>query len=150
MITRPLDLSSRLRPQPRSADWLFFVNAGLLVLFFVLFGSRFVLSPGIGVDFVLPEVPGTSTDLRATTHVIKVENAGQIMVDDGFRNMEQLQEWLNAEAKTEKHPALLVQASAAVPTAISARIVGMAQSAGFSVVLAAQSPAPQENAPEPR
>ena len=48
MITRPLDLASKLRPEPRNFDWLFFVNAGLLVLFFVLFGSRFVLAPGEG------------------------------------------------------------------------------------------------------
>ena len=32
MITRPLDLASKLRPEPRNFDWLFFVNAGLLSL----------------------------------------------------------------------------------------------------------------------
>ena len=32
MITRPLDLASRLRPEPRSFDWLFYVNGGVIVL----------------------------------------------------------------------------------------------------------------------
>ena len=31
MITRPLDLASKMRPEPRNFDWLFYVNAGLLV-----------------------------------------------------------------------------------------------------------------------
>ena len=48
MITRPLELSSRLRPEPRTFDWVFYVNGGLIVLFFSLFGSQFVLAPGLG------------------------------------------------------------------------------------------------------
>src|SRR5207248_1917121 len=58
MITRPLDLAAKLRPEPRNFDFLFLVNGGLLVLFFLLFESRFVLAPGLGLDLHLPEVPG--------------------------------------------------------------------------------------------
>ena len=60
MLTRPLELASRLRPAPRGLAWPFLVNAGLLVLFFSLFGSRFVLAPGLGVDFRLPTVAGAN------------------------------------------------------------------------------------------
>ncbi len=141
MITRPLDLSSRLRPPPRGFDVLFCVNVGLLVFFFLFFGSRFVLSPGLGVDFQLPQVPGANAGAQMTTHMITVENAGQIFVGDGVRRMDELQEWLNAQVKTEKHPSLLVRASAGVPTEIVWRILGMARSAGFSVTLAADEPA---------
>ena len=56
MITHPLDLASRLRPPPRNHDVLFFLNGALIMMFFVLFGSRFVLAPGLGVDFRLPEM----------------------------------------------------------------------------------------------
>lgn len=49
MITRPLDLASRLRPPPRGLDWLFVMNVALVALFFSLFGSRFVLAPGLGL-----------------------------------------------------------------------------------------------------
>jgi len=58
MITRPLDLASKLRPPPRDFDFVFLVNGGLIVMFFMLFGSRFVLAPGLGVDFIMPEMPG--------------------------------------------------------------------------------------------
>ncbi|HVU34309.1 MAG TPA: biopolymer transporter ExbD [Opitutaceae bacterium] len=138
MITRPLDLASKLRPEPRGLDWLFFVNGALLVFFFVLFGSRFVLSPGLGVDFALPHVPGASAGARPTTHVITVVNAGQIFVPDGVRNVEQLQTWLNQQARTQRNPSLLIRASADVPTALTARILGMAHAAGFAVTLAAE------------
>jgi biopolymer transport protein ExbD len=142
MITRPLDLASKLHGPPPSFDWLFYVNAGLIVFFFTLFGSRFVLSPGLGVDFELPAVPTGAADARVTTHVISVVNAGQIFVPDGLRNVEQLQDWLTQQAKAEKHPALLVRASAVVPAAILSRILGMAHQAGFTVTLAAEEVAP--------
>lgn len=140
MITRPLDLASRLRPEPRRMDWLFYVNGGLMVLFFGLFGSRFVLSPGLGAGFELPQAVGTMDGARPTTHVITVVNAGQIFVGDGVRNLEQLQEWLRAAARTEKQPSLLVRASGSVPSATIVQIVGLANAAGFTVTLAAEEP----------
>ncbi len=141
MITRPLDLSSKLRTPPRGFDWLFLVNGGLIVLFFFVFGSRYVLSPGLGVDFELPSVVGANQNARLTTHMINVVNAGQIFAGDGLRPLDQLQEWLNAQAKTDKHPSLLVRASAGVPTTVTAQILGMARAAGFEVTLAAEEPA---------
>jgi biopolymer transport protein ExbD len=137
VITRPLDLAAKLRPDPRSFDALFFVNGGLIVLFFFLFGSSFVLSPGLGVDFALPRVPAASSDARMTTHVITVVNAGQVIAD-GMRSVDELQPWLEAKAKTEKHPSLLVQVGARVPASISTRILGMAHAAGFAVTLATE------------
>jgi biopolymer transport protein ExbD len=142
MITRPLDLASRLRSEPRRFDGLFFVNGGLLVLFFVLFGSRFVLSPGLGVEFELPRVAGANAGARPTTHVITVVNAGQIFAGDGVRGIDQLPGWLNAQAKTVRTPSLLVEAGAGVPTSMLAEILGMAQQAGFSVIIAAQEATP--------
>ena len=108
------------------------------MLYFFLFGSRFVVSPGLGVEFELPRVPGASSEARMTTHVITVRSAGQILVGDGYRTMEQLQEWLSVQAQSEKHPALLVKASASVPAAILARILGLAHAAGFTVTVAAE------------
>lgn len=145
MITRPLDLASRLQPEPRSFDWLFYVNAGLIVLFFSVFGSRYILSPGLGMEFQLPQVAGAAAGARMTTHVITVVNAGQIFVGDGVRGIDELPAWLSVQARTEKHPSLLVRASAGVPSGLLARILGMARAAGFSVVVAAEEPAP--NAP---
>lgn len=140
MITRPLDLSSKLRPEPQNFDFLFLVNGGMIVLFFVLFGSRFVLAPGLGVDFEVPQMNGARAGAATTERVISVLPSGQIFAD-GLLNMEQLREWLRAEAKKLKEPSLLVRASADVPVAQLAVIVSTAREAGFvRVVLGAEEP----------
>lgn len=141
MITRPLDLASKLRPEPRSFDAFFYVNVGALVLFFLVFGSRFVLAPGLGVDFKLPEMPGALPG-ALTTSTISVKNSGQIFAD-GLLSMAQLREWLKVEAKKNKHPSLLVRMSAGVPVSVQNEIVSAAREAGFgsNITLAAEEPA---------
>lgn len=141
MITRPLDLASKLRLEPRNFDALFYVNVGVLVLFFFVFGSRFVLAPGLGVDFVLPELPGAVSNAVTTTSTISVKNSGQIFAD-GLLSLPQLREWLKEEAKKNKHPSLLVRMSAGVPVSLQAEIASAAREAGFApVILAAEEPA---------
>lgn len=142
MITRPLDLAARLRREPRNSDFLFFVNGGLLVLFFSLFGSRFVLAPGLGVDFRLPEMAGARAGAATTERVISVLPSGQIFAANGLLNLAQLREWLRTEAAKLKEPSLLVRASAGVPLAQLAEIVSAAQEAGFTrIVVGAEEPA---------
>ena len=137
MITRPLDLASKLRPEPRNFDWLFFVNSGLLVLFFGLFGSRFVLAPGLGVDFRLPAVVGASAAARAPTHVVSVVNSGQIFTSDGLRKLADLNEWRGQNAKGVRSPLLLVRGSSGVPMSVLAEIASAATAAGYEVLWAA-------------
>ena len=81
MITRPLDLSSRLRSPSRSFDFLFYVNGGLIVLFFGLFGSRFVLSPGLGVSFQVPVMANALQGAVATDVVIAIKGADMAFVE---------------------------------------------------------------------
>ncbi|MEX2043950.1 MAG: hypothetical protein WD941_01270 [Opitutus sp.] len=140
MITRPLDLAGRLRPEPRSFDWLFFVNGGLIVLLFSLHGSQFVLGPGVGVDFRLPKVAGANAGARAATHYVRVVNDGQIFAGDGLRDMPQLKVWLSEQAKTARRPSLQIQASQGVPMSIVTDIVSAAYQAGFTCHLAAAEP----------
>ncbi len=138
MITRPLDLASKIRSEPRSLDALFYVNVGVLALFFTLLGSRFVLAPGMAVDITLP----VSTNLSRvfTTSTISVKNSGQIFAD-GLLSMPQLREWLKAEARKSKNPSLLMRMSAGVPISVQNEIVSAAREAGFvSVTVAAEAP----------
>jgi biopolymer transport protein ExbD len=137
MITRPLDLASRLRPPPRSFDTLFYVNVGLLGVFFMLFGSPFVLAPALGVDFRLPMAEGANTSARAPTHVISVLATGQIFTAQGVRKLDEMNAWFVEQAKTEKTPVLLVRADATVPTSVVAHLTSGAKHAGFDVLLAA-------------
>ncbi|HUR56674.1 MAG TPA: hypothetical protein VM029_03130 [Opitutaceae bacterium] len=151
MITRPLNLASKLRTAPRSLDALFYVNAGLLVLFFSVFGSPLVLLPGLAVDFQLPEISGANADAQPATHYITVMSAGQIFAGDGLRTTDELGQWLGQQAGlwTAKHaksgkevpkPTLLVLASRKVETAIVMDIAGAASAAGFKVRIAATEP----------
>jgi biopolymer transport protein ExbD len=141
MITRPLDLASRLRPEPRSFDFLFFVNGGLIVLFFFFFGSRFVLAPGLGVDFQLPEVAGALRGAAQTTHRITVKPSGLIFMEDGPTDLEGLGKWLKAEAKKTRQASLLIIASKDVPNGKIVEIASMANAAGFvKVQQAAEEP----------
>jgi len=149
MIARPLDLASRLRPPLRSLDWLFFVNGGLIVLFFSLFGSRFVLAPGLGSDFHLPTMPGALAGASTTTHVITIKsggfkNGGFVFAESGALNLQQLSDWLKIEAKNTQNPVLLVRASADVPMEDLTDIYTVAKEAGFErVIWGAEAPAAQ-------
>ena len=78
MIARPLDLATRLRPPPHGTGALHFVNVGLLGFFFAVLGSRFVLAPGLGVDFQLPELAGAQAGAAQATQVISVLRSGQV------------------------------------------------------------------------
>lgn len=142
MITRPLDLASRLHPEPRNFDALFYVNVGLLVLFFAIFGSRFVLAPGLEVDLKIPQVAGARAGATTTTCHISVLRSGQILTYGGLLTMAQLPDWLKTWAKKDREPALLIRASADVPSGDIYRITSMAHAAGFvRVVLAAEDSA---------
>jgi biopolymer transport protein ExbD len=147
MITRPLDLASRLRPPPRNFDWMFLVVGALIVQFFLLFGSRFVLAPGLGVDFRLPTMPGALAGASTTTHVVTIKsggfkNGGFVFAENGALNAKQFGDWLKAAVKTTKNPVLLVQAGADVTMADEADILTLATEAGFvRVQFAADRPA---------
>lgn len=142
MITRPLELAPRLRPEPRSFDWLFYVNGGLIVLFFSLFGSRFVLAPGLGVDFRVPTMPGARAGAVQTTHRVSVVRSDLIIVDsEGPIKMPRLRAWLEGEAKKTKQASLLVLIGAGVPITVFTDISSAAYAAGFShVQMGAQEP----------
>jgi len=133
MITRPLDLAARLQPEPRNFDAFFFVNVGLVALFFTVAGSRFVVSPGID----LPVMPGGPVNgIRATT-VLTVRASGQLLTDGGLLPDTQLKLWLEAEAKAGPRPVLLIEADRRAATGEITRIQGLARRAGFSQVLLA-------------
>jgi Biopolymer transport protein len=118
MITHPLDLASRLRRQPRSFDWVFFVNLGLIALFFVFFGSRFVLSPALVVEdgqFKLPTMPADTVNLVTSSLVISVKSNGQIFVTpNGLVSEAQLKDWLVERGKRMPGARVLIRMDSAV------------------------------------
>jgi biopolymer transport protein ExbD len=141
MITRPLDLAAKLRPEPRNFDFLFLVNGGLIVLFFFLFGSRFVLAPGLGLDFQLPVLPGSALSAAQTTHNISITRGGMMLVADeghmGQITLPRLRDWLKEQAKETKNPVLLIRSDAGVEASVLSDVTAAACQSGFRVYWAA-------------
>lgn len=143
MITRPLDLATRLRPPPRNFDFLFLVNGALIVLFFGLFGSRFVLSPGLQVEnqnFRIPMMPSATDGAVVVSLVISLPRSGMALTDDGLMNYPRLRDWLRDRGAQRPGMKLLVQADVSVPLQDLIEIHEMARAAGFVGVQLAAEP----------
>lgn len=142
MITRPLDLATQLRRTPRSFDWAFYVNLGLIALFFVLFGSRFVLSPALAVDgknVQLPRTPIGSASFVPSTLRVSVKANGQIFVDpNGLVTYEQLKTWMVQQSKLSPGASLLLLSDAGVTMDRIAQISDAAFQAGLAFNLAVE------------
>lgn len=141
MITRPLNLAGYLRPTPRNFDVLFVVNAGLLALFFTLFGSRFVLSPGLAVDFEVPTMKGVASRPASGSRVvpITVDRAGVKHVNEGMlKNESDLRLWLKIQSERKPGeklpPSLHVLATASVPLSDLVQVMSEARRAGFQEI----------------
>lgn len=143
MITRPLDLAARLKPISRGWDTLFYVNVGALAVFFFVFGSRFVLAPGLAVDFALPKAGAAATSALMTDVVIAVPAAGMAVVDGAVLDFTRLGAWLREEGSRRgrggegMRKRLLVQASGSLPARDLAEVYALAAEAGFAGVLVA-------------
>jgi biopolymer transport protein ExbD len=142
MIARPLDLASKLRRPPRSYDWMFFVNFGLIALLFVLFGSRFVLSPALTVNgdrLSMPTMPAGSVNLVPSTLLVSVKSNGQIFVDpQGLMTFAQLEAWMKDQIKRTPGARLLIRADARVPFDDLSKISAAAAAVGLAHDLAVE------------
>lgn len=151
MITRPLNISARLRPPPRNFDFLFWVNGALIALFFTFFGSRFVLSPGMGIATtggILPVLPNAVSGAVVTQLQLEVAEGGKLCIDTGFISFENFRDWLKEQAQGTPKATLLVKYNVSNPTELLTRIVGAAGEVGIAVQLAAvdryQTSAPRD------
>jgi biopolymer transport protein ExbD len=145
VITRPLDLLSKLRPPPRNFDFLFLVNGGLIALFFTLFSSHFVLSPGLRVnntDVMLPSSPDALNNPKATPVSVSVNANGQIWGDSGLIPTTKLPDWLATQAKRAPGSTLLVIMDTRAPMDVFTNISDAAKAGGFSDILLAMQAAP--------
>ena len=141
MITRPLELESRLSPPPRDLDFVAWVNVGLIALFFTLLGSRFVLAPGLllaadGQDFQLPTAQGMQPVATAPV-VIYYRQDDVIVLEDAIIKLPELRERLRAYAKQHPGEVLLLKADRRVSAQALSDLVATAQSVGFAAVLVA-------------
>jgi len=151
MNSRPLELTSRLRPLSPGLAYAFLVNLMLIGLFFQFFGSRFVLSPGLGASFILPTAPAETLSATLANDYINVSMgpSGLLIYADTKRTMAQYEAWLAgrrtvAAERGIQNPVLLIIADGNLPidqlTAVGAAAAGV----GFQVHYAVKAvePAP--------
>ncbi|OAM90229.1 biopolymer transporter ExbD [Termitidicoccus mucosus] len=138
MITRPLDLASQLRPPPRRTDWLHMINVVLIAFFFILFGSRFVLSPALmtdGESLRLPPGGASGASLVAASEVVSIKTNGQIFTDSGLVvSQEQLRVWFADKIARNPASALLIRADGGVPLDLVTQVTDAARREGFAQV----------------
>ncbi|HEU5078109.1 MAG TPA: hypothetical protein VFT72_02805 [Opitutaceae bacterium] len=137
MITRPLDLSTRLRGEPRNFDYLYWINGVIIALFFTFFGSRFVLSPGVAMGKSEKMLVFTNAVSGAvpTQLTLQIAQGGQLYVDTGFVTFEKLREWLATQAKQNPGATLLVLAHPSNSAELLSKITDAAESVGIKVQL---------------
>jgi biopolymer transport protein ExbD len=150
VITRPLGLTARLRTPPVGQDALFYANIALVVLFFGLFGSRFVLAPGLAVPLTgeraavqLPTMAGARAGAQSTDVVITIRNAQMVMVDTGVLRLDDLPGWLTRQSRGRTNLRLLVLADVSLPLEDQMKLAAMATAAGFTEMQLAAQPAAQ-------
>lgn len=145
MVTRPLDLLSRVRKPSTGVEWLHFVNAGLICLFFAIFGSRFVISPGIVVSnqshdgrFRLPVVSQAIQLGAATSIVISVAGPDLVFTEDGKYTFAEIRQWLLDKGRQHPGARLLLRTDTGLALGDFTEIVSAADKAGLVVLLAAE------------
>jgi len=141
VITRPLDLQSRLSPPPRDLDFFAWVNVALIVLFFSLLGSRFVLAPGLLIE--LPKMASASLDAVPTSVVIGYRRDDLVLFEGGMYSLAEVRKHLEAYARTYPGSVLQVNADRQVSAQALANLGLMAAEVGFKgVVLAGERAVP--------
>ena len=149
MITRPLDLESKLNAPPRDLDMMFWVNVGVVMLFFSLLGSRFVLAPGLqvqvaGGEFSLPEI-NVTTQVAATV-VVSYRRDDMVIFEGGTYARNDVRSRLTQYAKDHPGSVMLLRCDKAVSVQGYVVLCEMAREAGFaSVVLAVEPPVAEES-----
>lgn len=151
MITRPLDLESRMSPPPRDFNAVAWVNVGLIVLFFSLLGSRFVLATGVLVGvgetgaIELPSVNPTSASTAATSVVVSYRRDNVILFEGGMYSLAELRRHMEAYTRDNPGSVMLVRADKQVSNQALADLFAMAGAVGFKNVLLAAEPTVSEN-----
>lgn len=151
MITRPLDLESRMSPPPRDFNAVAWVNVGLIVLFFSLLGSRFVLATGVLVGvgeagaIELPSVNPASASTAATSVVVSYRRDNVILFEGGMYSLVELRKHMETYTKNNPGSVMLVRADKQVSNQALADLFAMAGAVGFKNVLLAAEPTVPEN-----
>ncbi|MBA3850164.1 MAG: hypothetical protein C0502_09245 [Opitutus sp.] len=149
MITRPLELQSKVAAPPRDLDVFFWMNAGVVCLFFALLGSKFVLAPGlpvgVGPGFELPQAKGAVPG--AAEVVVSYRRDNMILFEGGIYELANFKPMLEGYAKKHKGATMIVRVDRQVSMQGFIDLCDLARAAGFGAVHVAAEPG-EEAAPQ--
>ena len=152
MITRPLDLESRLSPPPRDLDFMAWVNVAVIVLLFAMFGSQTVLLPGVPIgvgessQIELPTTGPASGDAGTASVVVSYRRDNVILFEGGMYSLADLRKQMAGYVKKHPGAVMLVRADRQVSMQAFLDLCDMARSVGFANVrVAAETPEPGQS-----
>lgn len=143
MITRPFDFEVHLAKPESRLDLVPFLNVGVILLFFGVLGSRFVLAPGVAINLRLPATATTPPDALPTSRVLtvgEVEGREMLIFEGRILNLASFERLLREKAAEFSGDVLLVRMDRDVSTSLLARICELAKHAGFNQILLAAEP----------
>jgi biopolymer transport protein ExbD len=137
-MLRPFNFRERMRPPAKGFDPVGLVDVCLIILFFLLLGSRFVMAPGITLR--LPQTRGEGLAAATSFRVLTIGEAqgsevllfeGRLLTLDGFERV------LAGEGGSGS---LLVRLDRGVSVETLVRVADIARQAGFDQVQIAAEP----------
>jgi biopolymer transport protein ExbD len=144
MITKPLELESRLSPPPRDLDFVAWVNVVVIVLFFGLLGSRFILSPGVGVQIGdarpvldLPTAGSAASGATSASVVVSYRRDNVILFEGGMYSLADLRKQLEGYVRNNPSPVMLLRMDKQVTMQAFFDFTDMAKEVGFINVFVA-------------
>jgi biopolymer transport protein ExbD len=145
MITRPLDLQSRLSAPPRDADVFFWLNAGAVALFFGLLGSRFILGPGVPVQINGGppglDIPRTATVTQgAASVVVSYRRDNMVLFEGGIFELRDLNAPMEKYVKGHPGATMMMRVDKQVSVQGLLDLLDLAKKAGFAHVWLAAEP----------
>jgi biopolymer transport protein ExbD len=149
MITRPLDLQSRLSAPPRDTDVLFWLNAGAVALFFGLLGSRFVLFTGERVQLEGPppavDIPSSgNAEQGVASVVVSYRRDNMVLFEGGIYELRELLPPMVKYSKRHPGSTMVLRVDKQVSVQGLLDLFDLAKQAGFSQVLLAAEPRTDE------
>jgi biopolymer transport protein ExbD len=149
MITRPLDLQSKLSAPPRDTDVLFWLNVGAVVVFFGLLGSRFILGTGVQVQLgdqpAQLDIPRTNVVAQGSASVVvSYRRDNMVLFEGGIYELRDLHIPMEKYAREHPGSAMLVRVDKQVSVQGLLDLFDLAKQAGFAQVLLAAEARPDE------
>lgn len=140
MIVQPFNFTSHLKQVSIGFDVVPFIDFCLILVFFALLGSPYVVAPGLTVN--LPAMQAPAADAIPTSRVLtvgEVEGRELIIFDNRVQTLKTLQETF-ANQPAAPGEVLLLRLQRDVSVQLLVRVNELAARAGFAAVQIAAEP----------